>query len=74
MFGNDRASWDTIKASFLQSFKQKYLAKTVCANVQDLMWKPGEAVFPYFAQNMERHSRILWPASMMALEESLERL
>jgi hypothetical protein len=62
-FGTDKASWITVKASFLRSFEQKYSAMTVCAILQDLTQKPGEAVFTYFACNVETFKRIMasWP-------------
>jgi hypothetical protein len=49
----DKSSWEAIKTSFLGSFKHKYSGKMVCANLQDLMQKPGEAELPYFTQNVE---------------------
>ncbi len=49
----DKAGWNMVKTRFLRSFKQKYSPQMVFANLQDLMQKPGEAVFGYFAGNME---------------------
>ncbi len=58
-FGMDKTSWDAVKTSFLRSLDQKYSAKTVCANLQDFMQRPREAVFPYFAQNVGTFQRLM---------------
>jgi hypothetical protein len=50
---------NTVKTSFLRSFKLKYFPKTVCANLQDLMHKLGEPVFAYFAWNVETFKRFM---------------
>ncbi len=45
VFQTDKENWATIKANFLLSFEPKHLAKTICANLQDLTQKIGEGFF-----------------------------
>ncbi len=60
--GTDKASWNAVKASFLCTFEHKYSAKTICANLQDLVQKPGEVVFPTLP-GTSSHWKDSWPAS-----------
>jgi hypothetical protein len=43
----DLAVWDNVKKEFLETFKPKYSAKTVCANFADLRQHPEESMNDY---------------------------
>jgi len=51
--------WNKVKTSFLQSFKPKQSPSTVCANLQELIQKPRESAFNYFAWNIGMFKRIM---------------
>ncbi len=52
-------SWDNVKASFLQSFKPKHSAKTICSNLQDLTQKPRESIYIDSPGNIKMFKRFM---------------
>ena len=59
IFQIDKESCDEVKACIICSFKPKHSAKTLCCNLQDLMQKPRESVYVYFAQNIKVFMRFM---------------
>ncbi len=65
----DFAVWDDIKKEFLDTFKPKYSAKTVCANFADLKQHPDESMNDYRCRVQIAYDRLIdnKPATMAAV-------
>ena len=44
----DRDNWNAVKTEFLQVYEPKYTARTTCANLHELIQKPGEKALDYY--------------------------
>jgi hypothetical protein len=71
--GVDTYNWDTVKTEFLESFEQKYSAKSTCANFTDLNQKSEEYIndYTYHVQMAYKRLTDKKPAAMAAVRAAV---